>query len=139
MKKFLAFFVLSFLFFFVVAQSANQKIARTAIDRGRKVYETHCLSCHMANGEGVPRMNPSLVRSKYVTGSKTRLIRIVLRGSKELENEPDRFFTNPMAPMNHLNDQQIAEVLSFIRNNFGNKASAVTAGDVRYVRVRTRQ
>ena len=43
-----------------------------------------------------------------------------------------------MAPHNHLTDQQIADVLTYIRNSFGNNAIAVTPGDVKYVRARTK-
>jgi mono/diheme cytochrome c family protein len=113
-------------------------VPKATLDRGKKVYDIACLSCHMANGMGVPRMNPSLVKSKYVLGSKTKLIRIVLRGSDELENDTERHFVNPMAPLNMLTDQQISDVLTFVRNSFGNRATTITSGDVKYVRGRTK-
>jgi mono/diheme cytochrome c family protein len=106
------------------------------MDRGKIVYDKTCLTCHMDNGMGVPRMAPSLVKSKYVLGTKTKMIKIVLRGSDEIPPDEERNFTNPMAPIPNLTDQQLADVLTYVRNSFGNKAAVVTAGDVKYVKVR---
>ncbi|MDP9230955.1 MAG: cytochrome c, partial [Bacteroidota bacterium] len=115
-------------------QRMQSPIPKVIMERGKKVYDRTCLSCHMDNGMGVPRMNPSLVKSKLVTGSKTKLIRIVLNGSEEFENDPTRRYKNKMAPLDNLTDQQISDVLTFVRNSFGNKASIITQGDVKYVR-----
>lgn len=111
-----------------------QGIPKAVMDRGRKIYEQSCLTCHMANAMGVPRMSPSLIRSKYVLGSKTKLIRIVLNGSEEFADSEDRNYRNPMAPLDNLTDQQISDVLTYLRNSFTNRASAITPGDVKYVR-----
>ena len=90
----------------------------------------------MPNGLGVPRMAPSLSKSKYVLGTKTKVIRIVLRGSDEFPSNEESEFTNPMVPILNLTDQQLADVLTFVRNSYGNKATVVTAGDVKYVKAR---
>ena len=113
-------------------------VPKVVMDRGKKVYDRTCLSCHMDNAMGVPRMNPSLVKSKLLLSTKTKPIRIILRGSDELQNEEGRNFKNIMAPMDSLSDQQIADVLTFVRNSFGNKASLITPGDVKYVRTRVK-
>ena len=111
-------------------------VPKANMDRGKVVYDKACLSCHMPNGLGVPRMAPSLSKSKYVLGNKTKMIRIVLRGSDEFPENADSDFTNPMAPILTLTDQQLADVLTFVRNSYGNRASVVTAGDVKYVKAR---
>lgn len=111
-------------------------IPQAVMARGKVVYDKACLSCHMDNGMGVPRMNPSLVQSKYVLGTKTKMIRIVLRGSEEFKNDPDREYKNTMAALPQLSAQEIADVLTYVRNSFGNKASRVTVGDVKYVQAR---
>lgn len=98
---------------------------------GKKVYETTCLPCHQADGSGVPNLNPPLKKTKWVQGDKKQLIDIVLKGlDAEIEIDGE-YFNNPMPSQAHLTDQQIADVLTYIRSNFGNKASAVTPAQVK--------
>jgi mono/diheme cytochrome c family protein len=103
---------------------------------GKKIYEQYCLSCHQADGEGVPpRLIPPLAQASYVTGNKTKLIQWVLQGTpqeKQLIN--GTYYSDNMPPQNFLTNQQIAAVLTYIRNSFGNKASAVTSAEVEKVR-----
>jgi mono/diheme cytochrome c family protein len=114
----------------------QQKKPSAQNDKGKELYNKYCLSCHQANGAGVPRINPSLVRSPYVLGSKTRLIKIILLGSEALTDDPNRRYINPMAPIPSLTNQEMADVLTYVRKNFGNKGTAVTVGDVKYVKSR---
>ena len=76
--------------------------------------------------------------TSFVAGSKTKLIRIVLKGLDSHEEIDGDTYTNTMPPLNYLKDQQISDVLTFVRNSFGNKATAITPGDVKYVRARTK-
>ena len=111
-------------------------VNKAVMDRGKKVYDMVCIACHQADGAGMPPMNPPLIKTKWVLGSKKELIKIVLKGLKggEIEIDGDTF-NNPMPPLETtLNDQQIADVLTFVRNNFGNKASTVTVAEVKAVR-----
>ena len=102
--------------------------------RGKIVYNSICLACHMADGGGVPTMNPPLINTEYVLGDKTRLIKIVLNGFKEDVQINGQSFSNNMTPHADLKDQQIADVLTYVRRSFGNKASRVTALEVKKVR-----
>ena len=105
-----------------------------SIARGQEVYLQQCLSCHQADGGGVQNLNPPLIKTKYVLGDKTKLIKIVLDGlSGELEVGEETFH-NVMAPHRDLSDQEIADVLTYVRNSFGNKASAITPAQVKVVR-----
>jgi len=109
---------------------------KASVERGQKVYDAKCLACHQADGMGVPRMNPPLTKTKWVLGDKKALVKIVLNGLKggEIEIDGDDFH-NPMPPQaGQLTDQQIADALTFVRNSFGNKASAVTVADVKAAR-----
>ena len=114
--------------------SDPQPSLKEAMARGKKVYDGYCMACHMTDGEGVPRMNPPLVKTEYVTGDKKRLIGIVLNGMDEPLEINGETYTNVMAPHAFLKDQEIADVLTYIRNSFGNKASAVTIGEVKSAR-----
>ena len=123
---------LSIITFFVFATQPSPK---DSIERGKKVYGDYCIACHQADGSGVPKMNPPLINTSYVTGDKRRLVSIVLNGLKGGEVEIDgNTYDSPMTPHDFLNDQQIADVLTYIRNSFGNKASAVSADEVKAIR-----
>ncbi len=111
--------------------------AQASIERGRQTYSQVCAACHQKDGGGVPRLNPPLIKTEYVLGHKTRLISIILKGLNQPIEIDDEEYTNPMPPQSHLTDQQIADVLTFVRNNFGNKASAVTTAEVKAVRAKT--
>lgn len=117
-------------------QQAPLSSVKASVERGSKVYQSICLTCHQADGLGVQRMNPPLVKTKWVLGDKKALVKIVLNGLKggEIEIDGDDFH-NPMPPQaTQLSDQQIADVLTYVRNSFGNRASAVTLAEVKTVR-----
>jgi mono/diheme cytochrome c family protein len=109
---------------------------KASMQSGKKVYDQYCLACHQADGGGVPRMNPPLQKTDYVNGDKKRLINIVLKGLNDPIEINGEEYVNPMASHAHLSDQQIADVLTYIRNNFGNKATAVSPSEVKALRVK---
>ena len=113
-------------------------VDKATMARGKKVYTQYCATCHQLDGGGVPGLNPPLEKTPYVLGTKTKLIRIVLKGMNTHEEIDGETYSNTMAPHNHLTDQQIADVLTYVRNSFGNKAIPITPGDVKYVRARTK-
>jgi mono/diheme cytochrome c family protein len=112
----------------------HHHVSSSPMVRGKIVYNSICLACHMADGGGVPNMNPPLINTDYVLGDKTRLIKIVLNGFKEDVQINGQSFSNNMTPHSDLKDQQIADVLTYVRKSFGNKASRVTALEVKKVR-----
>lgn len=137
MKKILSTLVLVIVILFYVTaqtkapQSANSKVS---IARGQLVYRKVCLSCHMVDGGGVPHMNPPLIHTSYILGDKSKSIYIVLHGMIDRVPIEDEYYSNNMAAHTDLNNQQIADVLTYVRNSFGNKASAVTVAEVKAVR-----
>ena len=118
----------------VNAQVRHAKGSGASMARGKIVYSSICLSCHMATGEGVPRLNPPLINTTYVVGDKTALVKIVLNGFNEDVEINGQKFSNTMTPHSDLKDQQIADVLTYVRKSFGNKASPVTVADVKKAR-----
>lgn len=102
---------------------------------GEEIYMTRCLSCHMTNGEGVPGVFPPLAGSEYVVGDKGTVIRMILNGLMGEITVKDVTYSGMMPPWGgFLDDQQIADVLTYVRSNFGNEAEAVTAEEVAAVR-----
>ncbi len=83
---------------------------------GEKVYATNCAGCHQAKGEGMPPVFPALAGSKVVNGPKEAQIHIVMNGKPG---------TAMPAFGNQLSDTDIAAVITFTRNAWGNKAGDV--------------
>ena len=106
----------------------------TQVAAGKKIYLARCLTCHQVDGLGVQNMNPPLAGTTYVLGDKTRLINIVLNGFNERVEIDGDIYNNPMPSQSTLTDQEIADVLTYVRNSFGNKASVVNASEVKKVR-----
>ena len=102
--------------------------------RGKKVYAKVCLSCHQMDGGGVPKLNPPLIKTSYVSEDKSKLIYIVLNGMTDRIPIDNEYYSNNMASHKDLTDQEIADVLTFVRNSFGNNSSVVTIAEVKAVR-----
>jgi mono/diheme cytochrome c family protein len=107
---------------------------KAKMESGKKVFQLYCQTCHMEDGGGVPGMNAPLTGSKYIAGDKVKLISIVLHGSAAFANDAERKYQNKMPALASLSDEEIADVLTYIRNSFTNKAVAVGADDVKQVR-----
>jgi mono/diheme cytochrome c family protein len=108
---------------------------QTSMDQGQKVYNERCLTCHQVDGRGVQNMFPPLIKTAYVLGDKQKLIEIVLHGLQGVDIEGESYH-NVMAANTDLTDQQVADVLTYVRNSFGNKAKAVKPAEVKSVRAK---
>jgi mono/diheme cytochrome c family protein len=128
-----------FLFTFFGFLFAQQHSLKSSIDKGQKLYEQYCLTCHQADGSGVPNMNPPLIKTSYVTGDKKKIIQWVLKGSTENIPIDGKNYSNNMPAQDYLKDEEIADILTYIRNSFGNKASAITPTDVKNIRAVTKK
>ena len=118
------------------SSEASVSIKDTGVHPGKAVYDEYCLTCHQADGRGVPGMNPPISKTDWVTGDKERLIQVLLKGLKTPLTINGEEYHNPMPAHAFLTNQQIADVLSYIRSNFSNKASAIKAEEVEQVRLR---
>ena len=103
---------------------------------GEKLYKIYCQSCHMQDGGGVSGMNAPLIGSKYVSGDKEKLISIVLHGSAAFKGDGERPYKNLMPAIPGLTNSEIADVLTYVRNSFNNKAPEITPGDVELARTK---
>jgi len=118
--------------------------AATAADAGaggpgKAVYGKICASCHLGTGKGVPGNNiPPLAGSALAQGDATIPVRIVLHGFKGPIERGGVTINGQMAAWKDvLNDQEIADVLTYVRSSFGNTGTAVTADEVKAVREQT--
>lgn len=103
---------------------------------GEVTYLTVCASCHQRDGRGVPSVFPPLAGSDYLMADKERSIRIVLGGLSGPIQVLGQTYNSSMPALPNLSDQQVADVLTYIRNNFGNRGAPVTAAEVAAVRAR---
>jgi mono/diheme cytochrome c family protein/glucose/arabinose dehydrogenase len=115
--------------------------AKQQIERGADVYQSVCGLCHQPTGYGVPNVAPPLAESTWVTGEPERLIRIALHGLYgEIEVNGQKWnLAMPGQGMNPLlDDAKLADVLSYIRNAWGNEAPPITAAQITAVRAQTK-
>ncbi len=117
-----------------LTKAAKNKLETTVEHPGNEVYKSVCLVCHMADGSGVPGMHPPLANSDWVNGDKEKLIKVILNGMQGKIEVDGETYNSVMPPQANLTDQQIADVLTFVRSNFGNNASEITNEEVSEVR-----
>lgn len=102
---------------------------------GQSAFETTCAVCHQAGGTGLPGTFPPLAGSEWATGDPEIPIAIVLRGAQGPLKVGANTYNSSMPPQ-ALKDDQIAEILTYVRSSWGNTASAVTPVQVAAVRKR---
>lgn len=109
---------------------------------GKVVYEMACLPCHQPDAKGLPGIYPPLANSEWVRGNPSALIKLVLHGlTGPIKVAGQEYGASegavPMPAFSSLTDQQIADVLSYVRGNYGDNASAVSPQEVGSVRAAT--
>jgi mono/diheme cytochrome c family protein len=97
---------------------------------GQRLYGVHCLSCHQSDGGGVPNMQPAIAGGTWVRGDVRALALFVMSGGFDSASRKESDSGNVMPPFRQLADADLAEILSYIRQRFGDGASAVSAADV---------
>ena len=122
-------------FLVLVSCGGNKTPAgETGADPGREIYMKYCLACHQASGSGVQGMYPTLQKTDWVNGDKTRLIGLLLNGQQGEITVNGQVFKGVMPTHQFLTDEQIAEVLTYVRSNFGNTAGAILPQEVSAIR-----
>lgn len=97
---------------------------------GQKLYARHCLPCHQADGRGVPNMQPAIAGGNWVKGDAKALALFVMTGGFDSAQRKDSDNGNVMPPFRQLADDELAQILTYIREKFGPGAPAVSSGDV---------
>lgn len=97
---------------------------------GQRLYGKHCLACHQADGRGVPNMQPPIAGGTWVKGDAQALALFLMTGGFGSATRKDGAFDNVMPEFRQLPDQDLAEILTYIREKFGGGAAPVTAAEV---------
>ncbi|MCY4298889.1 MAG: PQQ-dependent sugar dehydrogenase [Flavobacteriaceae bacterium] len=101
---------------------------------GKQKFNLYCATCHQPNAQGDGNRFPTLVGTDWVTGDKKRLVKIILQGMEGPIEVNGKTFNGIMPPNEFLSDQDVAEILTYLRTHFGNQASPITSDEVYNIR-----
>ena len=121
-----------------IRQPDEQKdlLGREVVEAGAKLYDTYCVACHQPDGKGDGARFPPIVSTSWVSGNPDRLVSVILNGLQG-EIQVDGKTYNGVMPANaFLSDEQVAQLATFLRQNFGNHAQGVSAAEVADQRAR---
>ncbi|SMG18847.1 c-type cytochrome [Arenibacter troitsensis] len=102
----------------------QDKELEESINRGAEIYSDFCINCHMANGEGVEKTFPPLAKSDFLLNKREESIRGVKYGQQGYFLVNGVAYNNIMPPMG-LEDEEIADVMNYILNSWGNKSDSI--------------
>ena len=108
----------------------DDNLKKGQVTGGQKIYETYCASCHQFNGKGAEGRFPPLVDASWVSGDKARLINVLLNGLEGDIEVSGVGYNGAMPKHAFLTDDEVAVVLTYVRQNFGKKEDAITASEV---------
>lgn len=119
--------------------STGEKKAVDPRIAGARLYNQNCAQCHQPNGQGLPGAFPPLAGAEWVVGDEEVVIKILLHGLQGPIEVKGNTYNGVMPAFGlgsgfNWNDQRISEVLTFIRSEWGNEASPITAEQVTQVR-----
>jgi nitrite reductase (NO-forming) len=117
----------------VAATKAAAKGALTVEDQinaGKVLFTGTCSVCHQANGEGLPGVFPPLAKSDFIAADPKRPVEILLHGLSGKVTVNGKEYDSVMPPMTQLNDDEIANILTFVLNSWGNPGGRITVEDV---------
>ena len=92
--------------------------------RGAEIYEEYCITCHMGNGEGVAGVFPPLAKSDYLMAQPEKAARAIKYGQSGENVVNEVTYNNFMAELG-LSDQEVADVMNFIMNSWGNEQDSM--------------
>ena len=106
---------------------------KASMTKGKDVYTTYCMSCHMESGEGIEDVYPPLAKSDYLIADKNRMIKQILYGISGPMKVNGKMYNAEMTGFD-LTDQEVADLANYIRNSFGNKGSVLMPEEVKAAR-----
>lgn len=122
--------IISGITFFSFTQKFDLK---SSIERGKGLYETQCISCHMEQGEGLEGVYPPVAKSDYLLADKKRALQQILYGARGEMNVNNTIYNSEMLGF-ELTDIEVSDLLNYITHSFGNKGYVTTPAEVNAVR-----
>lgn len=106
----------------------QDKKLKESMERGSEIYADFCVTCHLTKGEGVPYTFPPLAESDYLMNNREESIRGIKHGMRGEMVVNGKSYYNTMMPMG-LTDDEVADVMNFITNSWGNKNDKMVTED----------
>ncbi len=100
------------------------------VKAGQALFAGTCSVCHQANGEGLPNVFPPLAKSDYLAADPKRVIGAMLKGVTGRLTVNGKEFNSVMPPMSQLNDDEVANIGTYVLNSWGNAGGKITAEEV---------
>jgi len=124
------FFCISLLLYCtLLASFTGQDDLASSMKKGEEIYQANCVTCHMQNGEGIPGAFPPLAKADYLLEDKDRAILQVLNGaSGQMVVNEVTYFGEMMGF--DFTDQEVADVLNYVMNSWGNEAEMIKPEEV---------
>ena len=119
------------------AAGAFVKASDDQMKRGAAVYARTCIACHQPTGMGLPPVFPPIANAPIVVGNPELPIKFILHGLMGPITVNGMTYNSMMPPVPGVSDAEIADVLTYVRQSFGNKGNPVTADQVKAVRAAT--
>jgi nitrite reductase (NO-forming) len=116
------------------AAASGDLTVENQINAGKVLFTGTCSVCHQANGEGLAGVFPPLAKSDLIAADPKRPIGILLHGLTGKITVNGKEYDSVMPPMTQLNDDEIANILTFVLNSWGNPGGRITVEDVAKVR-----
>ena len=116
------------------AAAAGKLTKDEQIKAGQQLFAGTCSVCHQANGEGLANVFPPLAKSSLIAEDPKRTIQILLHGLTGKVSVNGKDYNSVMPPMSQLNDDEVANILTFVLNSWGNPGGRVEADEVAKVR-----
>lgn len=113
-----------------IEKKESKKVIFQNVSKGKAVYAKTCVACHQATGAGIPGAFPPLAKSDYLNADVNRAIKQVIKGSSGPITVNGKKYNTPM-PAQVLNDQEIADVLTYVYASWGNNKKVVTPAMVK--------
>lgn len=101
---------------------------KSSIERGKEIYTDFCVSCHLPNGKGVERVYPPLANSDYLIKNREASIKGIKFGMQGAITVNGKKYNGIMTPLG-LSDDEIADVMNYITNSWGNKNDKIVTED----------
>jgi nitrite reductase (NO-forming) len=121
------------------AEASGTLTKEQQIKAGQARFTGTCSVCHQDNGQGIPNVFPPLAGSDFLMADKQRAVGIVLNGLTGKVTVNGNTFNSVMPPMSQLNDDELANILTYVRNTWGNTGEAVSADEVKHIRETTKR
>ncbi len=121
------------------AAEAGKLTKAGQIEAGKALFLGTCSTCHQMEGQGIPKVFPPLAKSDYLMADKKRSIEVLLNGLSGKVVVNGQEYASVMPPMSHMADDELANILTYVRNAFGNSGDAVSVQEVTQVRNSTKR